>query len=73
MITISNIKWMILSQPAKVGSGKNKKIIIFPTTQGDLQDQFESNNFSSNSCPVFQKVKFTSGFQKRAGKFNLNF
>jgi hypothetical protein len=35
------LKWRILSQPAKIGSGKNKKIFIFPTGLEDhLEDMF---------------------------------
>ena len=35
------LKWRILSQPTKIGSGKNKKIFIFPTGLEDhLEDMF---------------------------------
>ena len=37
----NSVKWRILSQPAKIGSGKNKKIFIFPTGLEDhLEDMF---------------------------------
>ena len=31
LIIISQLKWRILSQPGRIGSGKNKKIFILPT------------------------------------------
>jgi hypothetical protein len=48
-----------LSQPTKIGSGKNKKTLFFM----GLEDHLESNNFSSNSCPELsnQVLSFSEG------------
>jgi hypothetical protein len=51
MDPLSLFKWRILSQTTKIGSGKNKKIFIFPT---GLEDHLE------DMYSVFQKVKFTT-------------
>jgi hypothetical protein len=61
---ISLLKWRILSQPAKIGSGKNKKSLFFLLgLKITLRTCFESNNFLSNSCPELsnQVLSFSEG------------
>jgi hypothetical protein len=51
-LTKISLKWRILSQPTKIGSGKNKKSLFFLLgLKITLRTCFESNNFSSNSYP----------------------
>ena len=46
------LKWRILSQTGKIGSGKNTKFLFFLLgLKYTLRTCFESKNFSSNSCP----------------------
>ena len=55
-------KWRILSQPAKIGSGKNKNSLFFLLVlKITLRTCFESNNFSSNFCPGNQVLSFLEG------------
>ena len=58
------IKWRILSQPGRKGSGKNrKKIFCLLGLKITLRTCFESNNFLSNSCPELsnQVLSFSEG------------
>ena len=58
------LKWRILSQPAKIGSGKSKKSLFFLLgLKITLRTCFQSNNFSSNSCPELsnQVLSFSEG------------
>ena len=59
-----SLKWRILSQPTKIGSGKNKKSLFFLLgLKITLRTCFESNNISSNSCPELsnQVLSFSEG------------
>ena len=58
------LKWRIVSQPAKIGSGKNGKSLFFLLSlKITLRTCFESNNFLSNSCPELsnQELSFPEG------------
>jgi hypothetical protein len=58
------LKWRILSQPTKIGSGKNKKSLFFLLgLKITLRTCFESSNFLSNSCPELsnQVLSFSEG------------
>ena len=58
------LKWRILSQPGRIGSGKNKKsLFCLLGLKITLRTCFESNNFSSNSCPELsnQVLSFSEG------------
>ena len=60
----SLVKWRILSQPTKIGSGKNRKSLFFLLgLKITLRTCFESNNFLSNSCPELsnQVLSFSEG------------
>ena len=46
---VFSFKWRILSQPTKIGSGKNKKIFIFPTGLED-HDLFISPKRKTPFC-----------------------
>ena len=56
------IKWRILSQPGRIGSGKNKKSLnCLLGLKITLRTCFESNNFSSNSCPQGKNLEEKDG------------
>ena len=61
---IAPVKWRILSQTGKIGSGKNTKFLFFLLgLKYTLRTCFESTNFSSNSCPELsnQVLSFSEG------------
>jgi hypothetical protein len=63
-IFLYRFKWRILSQPTKIGSGKNKKSLFFLLgLKITLRTCFECNNFSSNSCPELSNkvLSFSEG------------
>ena len=58
---VCQFKWRLLSQPAKIGSGKNKKSSFFLLgLKITLRTCFEYNNFLSNSCPELSNQVLSS-------------